>query len=240
MKVHANIQRHDALSELNLLDPAQVLVASEADDAWRVLRIQSEIVDGFENMRAIGPAVSMFGSARQRGNAEPADKAEAIARAFASQGVSIITGGGPGVMEAANRGAMGQKGKSIGLNIELPREQKPNKFQDVSLTFRYFFVRKLVFVRYACAFIYLPGGFGTLDELFDVLTLTQTEKIKSSPIILVGRDHWQPLVDFLQSKLVQEDYLTKKEANIFHVMDDPDEIVKLVMGHIKKHGYDKP
>lgn len=195
---------------------------SRTDDSWRVLRIQAEIVDGFENMRVVGPSVSVFGSARL----DPADPicqdVARTARLISEAGFGVITGGGPGVMEAANRGARPGPAPSVGLNIELPREQGTNAFQDVSLDFRYFFVRKLMFVKYAFAFVFFPGGFGTLDELFTVATLLQTQMIDRFPMLLYGAEHWAPLLDWIERGLVPGGFLTDEERRLFELVDSPE------------------
>src|SRR5512135_266905 len=168
-------------------------------ETWRVFRIQSELVEGFETLHDLGIAVTIFGSARLREGNKYYDDAVALAKTLADDGFAVITGGGPGVMEGANRGAKEGKAHSVGLNIELPAEQIPNRYQDISLHFRYFFIRKLMFVKYAIAFIIFPGGFGTMDEMFEALTLVQTKRIKSFPVILYGSDYWKGLLDWMQN-----------------------------------------
>ena len=183
------------------------LLKHEADrspmysESWRVLRIQSEIVDGFENLRDLGPAVSVFGSARTKPNRPEYKTAEALGKKLAQAGYAVITGGGPGIMEAVNKGAYKSGAPSVGLNIELPFEQKPNPYQDLNLENRYFFVRKLNFVKYSFAFIYFPGGFGTFDELFEVATLVQTNKIEPFPLILVGSHYWRPFLAWMRAHM---------------------------------------
>lgn len=200
-------------------------------DSWRLFRIMSEFVDGFDVLARVNcPGVSIFGSARTA----PEDKyyrvTMQIARGLAKAGYAVITGGGPGIMEAANKGAAEAGGTSIGLNIDLPFEQVPNRYANLTLNFQYFFVRKVMFIKYAMAFICLPGGFGTLDELFEAVTLIQTRRIKSFPIILVGTDHWSGLVDWMQDKLLADDKIENKDMQIFRIMDKPEEIV----AHIRK------
>ncbi|MGH9550621.1 MAG: TIGR00730 family Rossman fold protein [Terriglobales bacterium] len=197
-------------------------------DTWRIFRIMSELVEGFDVMSKIGPAVSMFGSARSKAGDPEYELAETIARKLAERGFAVITGGGYGVMEAGNKGAQAAGGTSIGLNIRLPREQAPNRYQTVSLDFRYFFVRKLMFVKYAEAFIILPGGFGSLDELFESLTLIQTRRIKRFPCFLVDSKFWTPLLDWLRTEVVRRGFLTEAEMEMITVIDDPDELVEQI------------
>ena len=222
MRTLKNQQCHLAESEIELLNPHG---PSDFDhDSWRVLRIQSEIVDGFESLKDLGVAVTMFGSARLAPSDPHYQLAVETARLLSEKSISVITGGGGGIMEAGNLGAQkGKNGKSAGMNIELPREQKPNLYQDLSLEFRYFFVRKLMLVRYSKAFLVFPGGFGTLDELFDILTLIQTEKIKNFPVVLVGKKFWAPLQTFISQQLSPQ-MISPQDQDLFWVCDDPQEI----------------
>jgi len=206
-----------------------VLEEMTARDTWRIFRIMSELVEGFDELSRIGPAVSMFGSARCRPGDPEYILAETIGRKLAERGFAVITGGGPGIMEAGNRGAISAGGSSIGLNIHLPREQNHNQFQTVSVDFRYFFVRKLMFVKYAVAFIIMPGGFGSLDELFEALTLIQTRRIKHFPLFLVDSTFWQPLLDWLKKDVVKRGFLTEAELDLITVVDDPDELVEQIV-----------
>lgn len=194
------------------------------DDEDRIIRIRDEISVGFSTLADLGPAVSLFGSARITADDPLYAHGRSVARALGEQGFAIITGGGPGLMEAGNRGAQDVGAASVGLGIELPREQAMNPFIDRALEFRYFFARKLMFVRYAVSFVVLPGGFGTLDELFEALTLRQTGKIHEFPVILVGSQHWDPLVEWVQDRLVAIGALTAAEAALIEVLDEPDEI----------------
>ncbi len=204
------------------------------DDTWSVFRIMSEFVDGFENLRTLHPAVSIFGSSLLPEDSKYYQLARVIARKLSEAGFAIITGGGPGIMEASNRGAHEGVSKSVGLNIEIPAEQKPNGYQDITLHFRYFFVRKVMFVKYASAFVIMPGGFGTLDELFESLTLIQTHKIFEFPVVLVGSDFWGGLIDWLISSPVRTGTLEKSDLKIFSLTDSPDEVVRII-----KEGYEK-
>jgi uncharacterized protein (TIGR00730 family) len=187
-----------------------------------------EFVEGFDTLNEIGPAVSFFGSARIKPSDPIYKKTEKIARLFVENNFAVITGGGGGVMEAANKGATEAGGTSVGLNIILPFEQKPNSFANVKLEFKYFFIRKVMFVKYAAAYIILPGGFGTLDELFEAVTLVQTHRIKPFPLILVDSDYWTGLIDWIKIKLLSEKRISPEDIEILQVMDEPEEIVKAV------------
>ncbi len=200
-------------------------------EPWRIFRIQSEVVDGFENLHDLGPAVTIFGSSRMEPGSYYYEMAVKLAEELSSDGFAVITGGGPGIMEGANKGAKGGTGKSVGLNIEIPSEQSPNQYQDISLSFRYFFVRKLMFIKYASAFVIFPGGFGTMDELFEALTLVQTEKIDTFPIVLVGRDYWGGLLDWIQNTLVSENTIAPEDMGLISIVDDVDSICKILKEH---------
>jgi uncharacterized protein (TIGR00730 family) len=197
-------------------------------EAWRLFKIMGEFVEGFDTLNEIGPAVSFFGSARIKPSDPIYKKTEKIARLFVENNFAVITGGGGGVMEAANKGATEAGGTSVGLNIILPFEQKPNSFANVKLEFKYFFIRKVMFVKYAAAYIILPGGFGTLDELFEAVTLVQTHRIKPFPLILVGSDYWAGLNDWIKTRLLSEKRISPEDIEILQVMDEPEEIVKAV------------
>lgn len=197
-------------------------------ESWRLFKIMGEFVDGVDNLHDIGPAVTIFGSARTKPDDPVYKKAEKIAALFAKNNFAVITGGGGGVMEAANKGAAEAGGTSVGLNIVLPFEQEPNKYSNISLDFNYFFIRKVMFVKYAFAYIIMPGGFGTLDELFESVTLVQTQRIKPFPIILVDSDYWSGLKDWITSRLLKESRISPEDVDILQVMDDPKEIVNTV------------
>jgi uncharacterized protein (TIGR00730 family) len=202
-------------------------------DPWRVLRIQAEFVEGFGLLAELGPAVSIFGSARtQRGTAEY-QTAERIATGLVKAGYAVITGGGPGIMEAANKGAVEGGGVSVGLGIELPLEMGLNDYVEVGLEFRYFFVRKTIFIKYSQAFVVLPGGFGTMDELFEALTLVATGKITKFPIVLVGRSYWEGLLSWLQDTMLAHANIGHAEFGLIRVVDDADEVVEIIL---KAHG----
>ncbi|MDX1594540.1 MAG: TIGR00730 family Rossman fold protein [Gammaproteobacteria bacterium] len=200
-------------------------------ETWRVFRIQSELIDGIETLNELGPAVTVFGSARLSPDSDYYRAAMTLTRELAHGGLSVITGGGPGIMEAANRGCHGQGGVSVGLNISLPQEQLPNPHQDIHLEFRYFFVRKLMFVKYAVAYVIFPGGFGTLDELFEALTLVQTEKIRHFPILLFGSDYWQGLVDWLRERALGLGCIAPGDFELFEVVDDPVHAARTILDH---------
>ncbi|MDI6605633.1 MAG: TIGR00730 family Rossman fold protein [Candidatus Omnitrophota bacterium] len=199
-----------------------------AEDPWRVFRIMSEFVEGFEVLSQIGKAVSIFGSSRAKPGSSYYRLAEETAYLLARQEYAVITGSGPGLMEAANKGAKRAKGISIGLNIQIPSEQKPNSYVDMLLDFRYFFVRKVMFVKYAKAFVILPGGFGTLDEFYEAVNLIQTERIEEFPVVLLGREYWKGMLDWHKEKLLKEGNISKKDLEIFTVVDTPRDVVRVI------------
>ena len=209
-------------------------------DPWRVLRIMGEFVEGFDTLSDVRYAVSIFGSARTKPDDAYYDKAVETARLLSKQGFPIITGGGPGIMEAANRGAQEGNGLSIGCNIELPFEQGTNPFVERSINFRYFFVRKMMFVKYSTAFIAFPGGFGTMDELFEALTLIQTGKVKNFPVVLFGQDYWKGMVDWLADRVAGEGKIDAKDLNLFHLTDHPSEAVALVVKAREQRAHSRP
>ncbi len=198
-------------------------------DSWRLFRIMSEFVDGFDVLANIGrPGVSIFGSARTDPSSKYYKIAEQIANDLAAAGYAIITGGGPGIMAAANKGAAEAGGLSIGLNINLPYEQEPNAYANLPLSFKYFFIRKVMFIKYSMAFIGMPGGFGTLDELFESLTLIQTRRVKAFPVILVGSEFWGGLVDWIKNVMLESAKISDDDLLYFQLMDDPHEVVKYI------------
>ncbi len=203
-------------------------------DPWRVLRIQSEFVEGFGALAELGPAVSVFGSARTKRDNPDYALGEALGRALVEAGFAVITGGGPGVMEAANKGAVDAGGISVGLGIELPFEQGMNAYVDKGVNFRYFFARKTMFVKYAQGFVVLPGGFGTFDELFEAITLVQTQKVTSFPIVLVGTAYWSGLVEWIRGTVLAEGKVSKGDADIIQLTDDIDEAVRILV-EAQKH-----
>ncbi|MBF0310030.1 MAG: TIGR00730 family Rossman fold protein [Magnetococcales bacterium] len=206
-------------------------------EAWRIFRIQAELIDGIETMRNLGPgpAVTVFGSARTQPDSPYYMAAVLVAEKLSKHGISVITGGGPGIMEAANRGCFRHGGHSIGLNVDLPFEQRSNDYQNVSLTFRYFFVRKLMFVKYADAIIIFPGGFGTLDELFEALTLVQTRKMPKVPIILFGSTYWAGLKQWLAHTVLGEASISRSDLDLMEIEDDPDRVVARVLRFMEDH-----
>lgn len=205
-----------------------------ANDSWRIFRIMAEFVEGFEVMAKVGPAVSVFGSARTRPGTATYKAAEETGRLLAGAGLGVITGGGPGIMEAANKGAFDAGGVSVGCNITLPQEQEANKYQTLSLDFHYFYARKVMFVKYASAFICFPGGYGTLDEFFETVTLIQTLKIGAFPVILYGKKYWGGLVEWMKDELVGGEYVDPEDIDIFRVVDSPREAVDLARKGMKK------
>lgn len=202
-------------------------------DTWRVFRIMAELVEGFEALNNVGPAVTIFGSARLKPGSEYYNKCLKVAENLAKCGFTVISGGGPGIMEAANKGAQNGRGVSVGLNIALPMEQTPNDFQDIKVEFRYFFVRKLMFVKYAVGYVIFPGGYGTMDELFEALTLIQTKKIRSFPVILVGKQYWQGLVDWMKTTVLGMGNIDASDLDLFHVVDEPDEVCDIITKRYK-------
>jgi len=197
-------------------------------DPWRALRILSEFVEGFDALAEVGPAITIFGSARVHEGSAAYDQARRIGRRLAEEGYAVITGGGPGVMEAANRGCQEGGGLSIGCNIELPHEQDINPYVDLGVEFRYFFARKVMFVKYADGFVILPGGFGTMDELFEALTLIQTGKIRHFPVVLVGKEFFGGLVDYIRKTLLEQGMIAADDVDIVTVTDDPEEVVRIM------------
>ncbi|HML51983.1 MAG TPA: TIGR00730 family Rossman fold protein [Propionicimonas sp.] len=197
-------------------------------DPWRVLRIQSEFVEGFGMLAELGPGIGVFGSARAKPDSEHYGAAERIGAGLAEAGYATITGGGPGIMEAANKGALEAGGISVGLGIELPFEQALNPYVSLGINFRYFFARKVMFLKYSHGFVVMPGGFGTFDEVFEAVTLVQTHKVRSFPIVLFGCDFWSPLLDWLGDQVLGNGYIGERDQKLLQITDDPDEAVALV------------
>ena len=203
---------------------------SPVRDLWRIFRVMAEFTEGFEELASVGPAVSIFGSARSKPNEPYYKLAEQTASELAKAGFAVITGGGGGIMEAANKGTADAGGQSIGLNIELPMEQIPNDYQNISLSFRYFFVRKVMFLKYAHGFVVFPGGYGTMDEFFESLVLIQTLKQATFPVILMCSDYWAGLVDWLRTKMLGEhEYIAPEDLDVFTMADDPKDAVKIIV-----------
>ena len=211
----------------------------KSNDSWALFKIMSEFVEGYETLSAIGPCISIFGSARTQEGDSNYQLTIAIAEAIAKSGYGIISGGGPGIMEAANRGAQKAGGTSVGLNIELPFEQQSNPYidQDKLINFQYFFVRKVMFVKYAQGFIVMPGGVGTLDELFEAYTLIQTDKVSKFPIILVGRDYWGGLIDWIKETVLKEKNISPEDLDLFELVDTKDEVMDCLNRFYIKDNY---
>lgn len=207
-------------------------------ESWKIFQIMAEFVEGYERLAHIKPSVSIFGSARVPPGHPYYTLTEEIARELSDAGFSIVSGGGPGLMEAANKGAKVGKSPSIGLNIALPHEQLANKYQDISLNFRHFFSRKVMFVKYASAYVVLPGGFGTLDELCEILTLVQTGKTRRIPIILVHRPFWEPLLQWFQTTLAGEGMIDATDMNLMQVLDNPQDVVNAIFNHYEHRGFE--
>lgn len=221
------VPTEQAPADRMLLERSAIEELSHHADPWRVLRILSEFVEGFDALNEVGPAVTVFGSARTK-RADPYYKAgEQLGRALALRGFAVITGGGPGIMEAANKGCHEAGGLSVGCNIELPHEQALNKYVDLGVEFRYFFVRKNMFVKYARGFVIFPGGFGTLDELFESLTLAQTGKIEHFPIVLFGSHYWSGLLDWMKALVLESGAIAPEDLDLMKLTDDPDEAAEL-------------
>ncbi|HEU5396373.1 MAG TPA: TIGR00730 family Rossman fold protein [Verrucomicrobiae bacterium] len=206
------------------------------EDPWRIFRIMAEFVDSFQTLSQVGPAVTIFGSARMKPSDRYYRAATEIGKKLAQHNLAVITGGGPGIMEAANKGASAVGGRSVGLNIELPHEQFANRYSNIPIHFHYFFARKVCFVKYSLGFVYMPGGFGTLDEFFEVLTLVQTERIPQFPLILFGRDHWKGLLAWLKTRLEGDRYISPSDLDLVAMTEDPDEVVELILDYERRVG----
>jgi uncharacterized protein (TIGR00730 family) len=198
------------------------------DDTWRMFNILAEFVEGFDVLPEVYPAVTIFGSSRSHPNSVNYKTTQTVARLLVESGFNVISGGGPGVMEAANKGAAEAGGKSVGLHIHLPSEQQANKYANVRLDFKYFFIRKVMFVKYAVAYVIMPGGFGTLDELFEALTLIQTKRIKSFPVVLIDSLYWQGLIDWIKCTLIKEKAISESDLDIMTLVDTPEEAVRII------------
>jgi uncharacterized protein (TIGR00730 family) len=219
-------------------DPAGALPAYTARESWRMFGIMAEFVEATERLSAIRPAVSIFGSARIAPEHPYYALAEKIARLLSDAGFSVISGGGPGVMEAASKGAYFGKSPSVGLNMLLPQEQQSNPYQDISLTFHHFFARKVMFVKYAAAYVVMPGGFGTLDEVMEALTLIQTGKSRRIPVVLVHAPYWQGLLDWFRERLVAEGMIAPEDLDLLRVIDRPEQVVEAIFKHYERRGFE--
>jgi len=215
------------------MEEKQYLVdALSIDESWRIFRIMAEFVEAIEELSQVRPAVSVFGSARAAADDPYYQKAELLAQLLAESGFGVITGGGPGIMEAANKGAAAAGGTSVGMNIHLPFEQEPNPYANIKIDYKYFFIRKVMFVKYAMAYVILPGGFGTMDELFEALTLIQTKRIRGFPVILMGSDYWSDLVAWLKKTMLTENRISPEDMELFQVIDDPAQVVRYIQKYV--------
>jgi uncharacterized protein (TIGR00730 family) len=213
------------------MEKQYVVDALSKEESWRIFRIMAEFVESIEVLSNVHNAVTIFGSARLKPEDKYYQMAEKLGQLLVQNGFSVITGGGPGIMEAANKGAAEAGGQSVGMNIKLPFEQKPNSYANLQLDYKYFFIRKVMFVKYAVAYVIMPGGYGTMDELFEALTLIQTKRVKSFPLILVGREYWQGLLDWLKNSMQQKGMILPCDIEMIQIIDEPEEVVK----HIKKY-----
>lgn len=209
----------------------------KTNDSWAIFKIMAEFVNGYESMAKIGPCISVFGSARTQPQNKYYQKAVNVSKMLGERGYGVITGGGPGIMEAGNKGAQQGGGKSVGLNIDLPFEQSGNQFIDAesNLKFDYFFVRKVVFVKYSQGFVVLPGGFGTLDEMFEALTLIQTKKINKKPVVLIGKEYWQGLMDWVKNTMLAEGNISEGDLDLFRIVDTEEEAIEYIDDFFKTH-----
>lgn len=226
--------KESILDDLELLDSSRQSPDFTKTDTWRVLRIMGEFVHGFEMLSRIGPAIAIFGSARVREDDEYYKAAMRTAELLSRKGLTIITGGGPGIMEAANRGAKLGGGLSVGLNIELPDEQQPNAYQDISMLFHYFFCRKMMFIKYSLGFVIFPGGYGTLDELTEALCLAQTRRILNFPIVLYGSEFWDGLVKWIKEMMLPAGYISPRDLELFCIVDSPEDAVNAIIKQLAK------
>ncbi|RCS59249.1 TIGR00730 family Rossman fold protein [Parvibium lacunae] len=222
---------------LNNIRNAERATSIKARASWHLFSIMSEFIEATERLSELRPAISIFGSARTKPDHPYYQLTETIARKFSEAGFAVVSGGGPGIMEAANKGAFFGPSPSVGLNIQLPFEQSGNPYQNISLSFRHFFARKVSFAKYASAYICMPGGFGTMDELFEALTLMQTGKSRHIPVVLVGSQFWAKLADFIRDTLIQEGMISPSDLDFFKVLDDPDEVVNTVFDFYEKRGF---
>ncbi|TAK98158.1 MAG: TIGR00730 family Rossman fold protein [Verrucomicrobia bacterium] len=207
------------------------------EDPWRIFRIMSEFVDSFEKLSHVNPAVTVFGSARMKPANPYYRRAVTLGKELAKQNLAVITGGGPGIMEAANKGAAVGKGKSVGLNIELPHEQKGNPYANIPINFHYFFARKVCFAKYSVAFVFMPGGFGTLDEFFEIATLVQTERIPKFPLILFGKKFWSGVLRWMETQMQEQNkFIGPNDLKLFTITDDPHEAVALILDYVRRVG----
>lgn len=213
------------------MEKQYLIDALSKEESWRIFRIMAEFVDSIEDLSRIHNGVTVFGSARVKPGDPYYQMAEKLGKLLVQSGFSVITGGGPGIMEAANKGAAEAGGLSVGMNIKLPFEQKPNPYANLQIDYKYFFIRKVMFVKYAVAYIIMPGGYGTMDEFFEALTLIQTKRVRSFPVIVMGREYWQGLLDWLKCSMLQQNMILPFDIEMIQIIDDPEEVVK----HIQKY-----
>lgn len=222
------MSKDEALKNRFLEEKQYVLEGLQAKESWRLFKIMAEFVEGFEVLPKVYPGVTIFGSARTKPEDPDYQRALQLAKLLVKAGFSVITGGGPGIMEAANRGAAEAGGYSVGLNIKLPMEQEPNPYANVRLEFKYFFIRKVMLAKYSVAFVFFPGGFGTMDEMFEILTLVQTKKIRPVPIVLVDKNYWKPLYNWFIKTLLPTNKISQVDLELFKILDEPEEIVNFI------------
>jgi len=216
---------------MSSMEKQYVIDEISKEESWRIFRIMAEFVESIEVLSKVHNAVTVFGSARLKPDDKYYHMAEKLGQLLAQNGFAVMTGGGPGIMEAVNKGAAEAGGQSVGMNIKLPFEQKPNPYANLQLDYKYFFIRKVMFVKYAMAYVIMPGGYGTMDEFFEALTLIQTKRVKSFPVILMGREYWQGLLDWLKDSMVQKNMILPFDLDMIQLIDEPEEVVK----HIKKY-----
>ncbi len=229
---NGNRRKKPDLSNAELREAQFLIDEFKVGDTWRIFKIISEFVEGFEKLAEVGPAISIFGSARSTEGDLNYNNARGLGSTMAKKDIAVITGGGPGIMEAANRGAFEAGGRSIGINIELPFEQRPNQYTTNLITMKYFFIRKVMLVKYAQAFVIFPGGFGTMDECFEALTLIQTMKIKPFPIILVGKDYWEGLLKWISEVMLEKGLVREDDYKLIRLVDDVTEAEKIILDFI--------
>lgn len=222
------MSKDEALKNRFLEEKQYVLEGLQAKESWRLFKIMAEFVEGFEVLPKVYPGVTIFGSARTKPEDPDYQRALQLGKLLVKAGFSVITGGGPGIMEAANRGAAEAGGYSVGLNIKLPMEQEPNPYANVRLEFKYFFIRKVMLAKYSVAFVFFPGGFGTMDEMFEILTLVQTKKIRPVPIVLVDKNYWKPLYNWFIKTLLPTNKISQVDLELFKILDEPEEIVNFI------------
>jgi len=220
--------RTRSVKERVMINDRYIIDQIKPQESWRVFRVMAEFVDGIERLTPLEPAVTIFGSARTKPGEKYYTQAEELGRMLVEEGFSVITGGGPGIMEAANKGAFEAGGQTVGLNIVLPFEQKLNPYTTIHINFRYFFVRKVMFVKYAMSYVIFPGGFGTMDELFEALTLIQTDKIKPFPVILIGSEYWAGLLEWINDTMLAEDMILPEDRSIYTLVDTPKDAVEII------------